>query len=322
MKNKISHILLVIGIILSVVIICTSTFQLFVHSNKEDGDSLYVAEMKSKYSNYCPVLPEEIDFCGERVPIENFDVRESLEKEIIKVMYWHSETYLYIKRANRYFPAMRKILKENNIPEDFLFLCVVESGMDNVVSPAKAVGFWQILEATAKDAGLEVNDEVDERYDFEKSTLAACKYLRQAYNKFHSWTSAAAAYNCGQGGLNKLINQQGENNYYNLKLYTETGRYVYRILAFKLILSNPDDYGFCYRQKDLYEPIETETVEVDSAITNLYDFGKKFSGNYKVFKILNPWLRDTKLTNKDKKTYKIKVLADGAREKEYEKYKK
>jgi len=299
--------------IVTIFVISILAFKMFVCSVDDDGDGLYRNEMATKYNVYCPILPDTLDFCGENVPMENFDVRESLEKEILKTMYWHSETFLYLKRANRYFPAMRKILKEQGVPEDFLYLCVVESGMDNVVSPMKAVGFWQILESTGKECGLEINEEVDERYDFEKSTYAACYFLKQAYAKFGSWTMAAASYNCGQYGLQRLVNRQGENNYYNLKHNSETGRYVYRILAYKMLLSRPADFGFCYRQKDLYKPIETNTVAVDSAITDMYTFAKNYTVNYKIFKLLNPWLRDTKLTNKDQKTYYIKVLADGAR---------
>ena len=298
-------------------VIAFAAVKLFVQAAEDTADTTYKADMKDNFTNYLPVLPDKLDFCGEKVPLEYFDVRESLERELLKTMYWHSETFLYIKRANRYFPVMSKILKENNVPQDFLYLCVTESGMTHAVSPAKAVGFWQLLEATGKENGLEVTSEVDERYNVEKSTEAACKYLKQAYEKFGNWTMVAAAYNCGQAGAQRLIRNQGETSYYDLKHNTETGRYVYRILAYKLLLSHPEDYGFVYREKDLYPIIKTETIEVDSTINDLYSFGKQVTGTYKMLKLLNPWLRDTKLTNPNGNVYKIKVLQKGARENAY-----
>jgi len=258
-----------------------------------------------------PDIPDSLTFCGERVPLEDFDVREALESELLKIMYWHSSTIIYLKRSGRYFPPMRKILRANGVPEDFLYLCVCESGMDNAVSPAKAVGFWQLLESTGKEGGLEVTSEVDERYDFEKSTVVACKYLKQAYAKFGSWTLAAAAYNCGQNGMQKVVNTQQQDNYYDLRHNSETARYVFRILAFKILLSNPAKYGFVLGKRDLYPEIETRTIEVDTAITDMYAFARSQAVNYKMLKQLNPWLRDTKLTNKSGKTYYIKVLKDG-----------
>lgn len=314
---KIEKALLYIAYVLTFFVIAFVAVKLFVQAVNDDSDSAYQNDMKEHYSNYLPILPEKLDFCGEEVPLQDFDVRESLEKELLKTMYWHSETFLYLKRANRYFPMLRKILRENGIPEDFLYLCVTESGMDHVVSPSNAVGFWQILETTGKENGLEITPEVDERYNIEKSTEVACKYFKQAFAKFGSWTSVAASYNCGQAGMQRLIRTQGENSYYDLKHNRETGRYVYRILAFKLLLTKPEDYGFCFREKDLYPPLDTKTIEVDSSISNLYDFAKQVTVNYKMLKYLNPWLRDTKLTNPDHKVYQITVLNDGSRENVY-----
>jgi hypothetical protein len=309
--------ILVAAYFLTFFVIAFAVVRLFVQASEDTADASYKADMRQNYTNYLPVLPDKLDFCGEKVPLEYFDVRESLEREILKTMYWHSETFLYLKRANRYFPTMRKILKKNGVPEDFLYLCVTESGMTNAVSPAKAVGFWQLLEATGKENGLEITSEVDERYNFEKSTEAACSYLKQAYAKFGNWTMVAAAYNCGQAGAQRLVRTQGETSYYDLKHNTETGRYVYRILAYKLLMTNPEDYGFVFRDKDLYPELKTETVEVDTTITNLYAFSKQVAGNYKMLKLLNPWLRDTKLTNPKGKVYKIAVLKEGARENTY-----
>jgi len=316
-NNKTGQKLLFAAYLLTFVVIAFAAVKLFVQAAEDNADTTYKADMKDNFTNYLPVLPDKLDFCGEKVPLEYFDVRESLERELIKTMYWHSETFLYLKRANRYFPVMAKILKENNVPEDFLYLCVTESGMSNVVSPAKAVGFWQLLEATGKENGLEITSEVDERYDVEKSTEAACKYLKQAYGKFGNWTMVAAAYNCGQAGAQRLIKNQGETSYYDLKHNTETGRYVYRILAYKLLLTHPEDYGFVFREKDLYPVLKTEKIEVDSTINDLYAFAKQVTGNYKMLKLLNPWLRDTKLTNPQGNVYKITVLKEGARENTY-----
>jgi hypothetical protein len=316
-NNKTGEKILFAAYLLTFVVIAFAAVKLFVQATEDSSDTTYKADMKDNFTNYLPVLPDKLDFCGEKVPLEYFDVREALERELIKTMYWHSETFLYLKRANRYFPVMAKILKENNVPEDFLYLCVTESGMSNVVSPAKAVGFWQLLEATGKENGLEITSEVDERYNVEKSTVAACKYLKQAYEKFGNWTMVAAAYNCGQAGAQRLIKNQGETSYYDLKHNTETGRYVYRILAYKLLLSHPEEYGFVFREKDLYPILKTETIEVDSTISDLYSFGKQVTGTYKMLKLLNPWLRDTKLTNTKGTVYKITVLKEGARENTY-----
>lgn len=316
-NNKTGEKILFAAYLLTFFVAAFAAVKLFVQATEDSSDTTYKADMKDNFTNYLPVLPDKLDFCGERVPLEYFDVRESLERELIKTMYWHSETFLYLKRANRYFPVMKKILKENGVPEDFIYLCVTESGMSNVVSPAKAVGFWQLLEATGKENGLEITSEVDERYDVEKSTEAACKYLKQAYVKFGNWTMVAAAYNCGQAGAQRLVRTQDETSYYNLKHNTETGRYVYRILAYKLLLSHPEDYGFVFREKDLYPVLKTETIEIDSTINDLYSFGKQVTGTYKMLKLLNPWLRDTKLTNTKGTVYKITVLKEGARENTY-----
>ncbi|MCQ2252507.1 MAG: lytic transglycosylase domain-containing protein [Bacteroidales bacterium] len=312
---KIEKALLTLVYVLMFVVIAYVSITLFVQATDHTADSLYREGRDESMNNYLPEMPEHLDFCGERVPLEHFDVREDFERELIKVAYWHSETFIYIKRAARYFPMISKILKDNGVPQDFLYLCVTESGMDHVVSPANAVGFWQILESTGKENGLEINSEVDERYKIENATVVACKYFKQAYAKFGSWTMAAASYNCGQAGLQRQVNNQGQDTYYDLRLNRETSRYIHRILAFKLILQHPEKYGFIYREKDLYQPIETVEVEVDTAITDLYAFGRDHAGTYKMLKLLNPWLRDTKLTNRDGKLYTIKVPAEGARDK-------
>ncbi len=317
-NSKLERALLMLVYLLTFLVVAYVSVNLFVQATDNSSvDSAYKAEMRENYGNYLPRLPDSLTFCGERVPLEDFDVREALDAEIIKVMYWHSQMFLYLKRANRYFPTIREILAQNNIHEDFLYLCVAESGMDHVVSPAKAVGFWQLLESTGKENGLEINSEVDERYNVEKATKVACKYFHQAYRKFGNWTLAAASYNCGQAGMQKLVDRQGVDSYYDLRNYTETGRYIYRILALKLVMQNPDAYGFVYKENDLYPEIKTRTIEVDTTINDLYTFAKDVSVNYKMLKLLNPWLRDTKLTNKSGKVYKIKVVDQSERRQAY-----
>jgi len=290
---------------------------LFSFSKKDEGDKVYQTEIIKNYAIYAPVIPDGVTFAEEKIPIENFDVRESLDLEILKTMYWHSEALLYIKRAYRFFPIIEPILKKNGVPDDFKFLAVTESGLKNVVSPSNAVGYWQFLKATGKQYGLEITEEVDERYDLEKSTQAACEYLLDSYKKYKDWALVAASYNMGGGALNEVIKKQNVESYYDLLLNTETGRYVFRIVAYKLILTNPRDYGFVFRQKDLYPEISTQVIKVDTTITDLVTFAAKYNTNYKMLKMLNPWLQSDKLTNTAKKVYYIHVPKAGARSFDY-----
>ena len=217
---------------------------------------------------------------------------------------------LYIKRANKFFPLIEPILKRNNIPNDFKYLALIESGLEDVVSPSNAAGFWQILPSTAREYGLEVNKSIDERYNLEKATQVACDYLNEAYQKFGSWTMAAASYNKGQNGISRIIEYQGTNNYYNLYLNSETSRYVFRIVVIKEILENPKKYGFIYRQKDLYVMPEYKEIQVDTTISNLARFAKKQGTNYKLLKQLNPWLRTTSMPDKSRRKYILKIPTD------------
>ncbi len=259
-------------------------------------------------------IPDEIDFAGEQTPLENFDVRESLDQELLINTYWQSHTMLLIKRANRFFPTIEKILRENGIPEDFKYLPVAESDLMNAVSPANAVGFWQFKKATAIELGLEVNEEIDERYHLEKSTQAACQFLNRSYELYGSWTMAAASYNVGRTGLNRQIGRQGERYYYDLLLNDETGRYIYRLLALKLIMENPQEYGFEFDREELYPPIPTYKVTVDGPVKDFAEFAGRYSINYKVLKIFNPWLRDNKLSNPKGKTYYLSIPKKGYRD--------
>ncbi len=256
-------------------------------------------------------LPKSIDFAGEKAPLNIADVFERLDREMVINTNLHSTTTLIIKRANRVFPIIEPILKKNGIPDDFKYLAVIESGLVNVVSPAGARGVWQFMPQTAKEYGMEVNDFVDERYHLEKSTQAACDYLKAAKNKFGNWTLAAASYNGGMAGINKQIDRQGVTDYYDLLLTEETSRYVFRILALKEIMNNPGKYGFNLPNERLYFPIETKQITVDTSVSNLATFAKNQGINYKVLKIHNQWLRDTKLDNKAKKVYTIDIPLEG-----------
>lgn len=259
------------------------------------------------YKIFAAKMPEKVAFAGEAAPLDRFDVREGLDRELLVNSYWHSNTMLMFKRSFRYFPVIDSILVKENIPLDFRYLAMIESGLQNVVSPAGARGFWQIMKGTAIDHGLEVSHQVDERYHLEKATRAACEYLRQAKEQFGSWTLAAASYNMGRGATARELKEQKADNYYDLYLNPETARYIYRILAVKTIYENPTQYGFYFRKKDFYPPLKTKEIETDSTNINLVDYAKSFGTSYKVFKMLNPWLRSDQLSNRYSKTYKIRV---------------
>jgi hypothetical protein len=260
-----------------------------------------------------PYIPEEVEFAGEVLPLYLFEVRESLERELIVNMNFHSSTLQHIKKITRFFPVIEPILAANGIPDDFKYLAVIESDLMNKVSPRGATGFWQFMKAAGTENGLEINAEVDERYNVEKSTVAACKYLKKAYRVFGNWTMVAASYNMGVGGLSSQVKRQQCNNYYALLLNDETARYIYRIAAVKLILSDNRRYGFYVPDNERYKPVPYTEVTVNTAVPDLVDFAFKNQTNYKMLKYLNPWLRDSKLTNASKKTYIIKIPAEGFR---------
>lgn len=311
MKKKSSFlkkITYVTGIVTMISIIAYIIFNLFVYSTPPDNDLDYYQKMKKDYVIYSPKIPDKVSFAGENVPLERYDVRRDLDYEMLKIMYWHSETILYIKRKDAFFSVVEPILKKNGIPDDFKYLMVTESGMINVTSPAKAQGYWQFLGKTAKQYKLEVNNEVDERNNLVKSTEAACKYLLDSYRVFKNWTLVAASYNAGRDKIKKELLRQKVSSYYDLLLIRETSRYLYRIIAFKTILSNPRDYGFNIREKDCYKFPEVKTIEVDTPITSLIDFAIQNHTTYKSLKELNPWLISDNLPNASNKKYKIKIL--------------
>lgn len=274
--------------------------------------SFLIYGVVSDGTKYSPVgYSLKMDFSGEEVPTFMADVQERLDKEMITNMNYHTNTTLVIKRANKVFPIIEPILAKYGVPDDFKYLAVIESSLVNAVSPAGARGVWQFMPETAKEKGMEVSDEVDERYHLEKSTEAACKYLLKAKEKFGSWTLAAASYNGGMNGISKKMEEQHVDNYYDLLLTEETSRYVFRILALKEIMKNSDKYGFSIPKEALYYSVPTKTIIVDSSITNLANFAKSQGVNYKILKIHNPWLRDKKLTNTTGKKYEIEIPTSG-----------
>ena len=285
---------------------------LFVNSENEGSESLLYKALHNKDAISAIKIPKKVYFAGERVPIENFDTRESLERELITNTYWHSQTLLLIKRTKRYFPIIDSILKIYGIPTDFKYMAVAESGLSQVVSPSNAVGFWQFLEGTARDYKLIVNDMVDERYHIEKSTEAACKYILESYNKFGNWTVAAASYNRGRKFISEQMDIQKQNNYYDLLLGEEGERYVFRIIALKMIIESPENYGFVNNNED-YAPIPFYIVNIDTSINDLGLFASNLSTNYKLLKILNPWLRKPYLRIYKNESYELKIPTEGYR---------
>ncbi|MCX6325256.1 MAG: lytic transglycosylase domain-containing protein [Bacteroidia bacterium] len=258
-------------------------------------------------------LPDNVTFAGEKMPLDNFDTKECLEREILISAYRHSSTILIIKRANRYLPLIEKILKKNNIPDDFKYLAAAESEYSNMISPAGATGFWQIMPETGREEGMEINTVVDERYDVEMSTRFACEYFLKSYEKYSNWTLTAASYNGGRAAIDEQIGIQNQNNYYDLLLSDETARYIFRAVAYKLVITDPASFGFNIGKDDLYPELNYYEVKVDSTITNFSSFAEKFGTNYKMLKLLNPWLRKPYLTPKPNKEYLIKILAEGIR---------
>ena len=285
---------------------------LFVYALQDaPTDENFEKKLINDYNVYAIQVPDNLDFAGEPMPLKSPDILERMDKELLVNTYWQSNGLLMFKRAKKYFPIIEPILAKHGIPDDFKYLAVIESGLTNAVSSAGARGVWQIMPATGRENGLEVNDNVDERYHLEKSTEVACEYLLRSKKELGSWTLAAAAYNAGNSGISRYLNEQNVKNYYDLLLGEETGRYVFRIVALKEILKNPTNYGFNFREKDLYNNIPTYQVNVDSTITDFTKFAEKFGINYKILKIHNPWLREPKLNNKTKKAYTIDIPEKG-----------
>lgn len=255
-----------------------------------------------------PDIPSSVTFAGEKVSFDRLDMAERLDRELTGIIYGQTTTELCFKRANRYFPALSNILKEQGVPLDFLYLAVTESSLDyNAYSSAKAAGTWQLLAGTARDYGLEVSDEVDERFDPEKSTVAACKYLKSAYKKYGHWPTVAASYNAGMQRLTSELTKQKVENSFDLYLVQETSRYVFRIIAYKLVMENPKRYGYRFSRKNLWQPVAYTTVDVTGAVPSWVDWAQSKGITYAQLREANPWIRSTKLTNAGGKTYKVRI---------------
>jgi len=285
---------------------------LFIYALQDaPTDENFETKLINDYNVYALQIPDDLNFAGEAMPLQNTDIHERMDRELLVNTYWQSNGLLMFKRAKKYFPIIEPILAKHGVPDDFKYLAVIESGLTNAVSPAGARGVWQIMPATGRENGLEVNKNVDERYNLEKATEVASKYLLEAKEKLGSWTLAAASYNAGKAGMSRRLKEQGVSSYYDLLLGEETGRYLFRIVALKEILSNPTQYGFNFRDKDLYDNVPTFKVEVDTAVTDFSQFAQKFDINYKILKLHNPWLREPHLRNNSKKLYQIEIPEKG-----------
>lgn len=268
-----------------------------------------VEESRTLPRSRVPMIPTELDFAGERVPLDNFDTKESLRRELLTTSYLHSRTFLTLLATTRYFPIIEPILAKYNIPDDFKYLCMAESGLNpNVMSHAGAAGLWQFMPATGKSHGLLTGKEVDKRYHIEKSTEAACKHLLASYKRFGSWTLAAAAYNLGDAGLQRRVSKQGITNYYDTFLPEETLRYVFRILTFKLLTLNPSAYGFVIGKEDYDKPLDQYTiVKVATRTIDWSKFAKANGTTYKMLRQLNHWIRDYDYNNSSLRELSVKI---------------
>lgn len=267
----------------------------------------HIMNNNSKSVVYSLTLPEQMNFAGENVPLEDPEIRERLDRELLVNNYWQSNALLMIKRAHKYFPIIEPILKKNGVPDDFKYLALAESGFMQVVSPAGATGFWQIMEATGKEYGLEINSNIDERYHIEKATEVASQYFLNSKKRFGNWTLSAAAYNAGNTGVNRQLERQEATDYYDLLLVEETSRYVFRILALKEIIGNYKDYGFIIEEKDMYKLAPVTNVEIDTSVSNLASLARGYGISYKTLKRYNPWLRDKNLENYSGRLYEIQI---------------
>lgn len=300
MKITISPVInFITGFFLCLLIIAQFSFE----NNKDEADQ---EKAESIYTWHAPDLPDKMDFAGERVPLDQWDIKERLDRELLFNYYYQNNVLFILKMSNRYFPVIEERLRANGVPEDFKYLCVAESNLlANATSRVGAVGYWQFMPDTAPGYNLEVNKQVDKRRDIIESTDAACKYLKTAYNRFGSWTAAAASYNCGQGGYAKQADLQRTQYYYDLLLPEETNRYLFRILAFKHLVENASELGFALNKEEFYQEIGTRTIIVTSTINDLVQFAIENGTNFKTLRLLNPWLRSNTLPVKAGKKYEI-----------------
>ena len=311
MKNSRSHFFFISGILTAFVIFAI-LFLISLNGISSIAENAEGEEFPQGYKIVSPIVPSYLEFAGERIPTENFEVFERMDREFISNTYLHSATVLALKRSTRWFPVIEPILKKNNIPDDFKYLCVAESNMENVVSPAGATGFWQFMKEAGEKYGLEINSQIDERYNIEKSTEAACKYLIDSYSMFGSWTLSAASYNMGQNGITLQVERQKSKNYFNLVLNSETSRFVARIVSLKYILQSPETYGYDIKADEKYKPLEFYEIKLDSSVSDFADYAKSLGINYFILKMYNPWLRENYLNNKTNQIYMIKLPEEGS----------
>lgn len=280
----------------------------FLLGNSTLNPERHSAKSEVPYCVTSPVIPDKVAFAGQDVDLSRYDHRERMDRELMSFTYMHSTTMLIVKRANRYFPVIEPILKANGIPDDFKYLAVIESSLNPLAkSPAGAAGMWQFMQTTGREYGLEVNANIDERYHIEKETKAACKYLKDAYQKFGNWLCVAAAYNAGQARISSQLQKQMAQQAADLWLVEETSRYMFRLLAAKSVISNPQRYGFLLKREQLYPPIPYMEVTVTTGIDNLAQYAQEKGITYAQLKDANPWLRDTSLMNKSGRTYILKI---------------
>lgn len=284
------------------------TFAVFTSYSSDNNETIIVTKNQLPQMVKSPKLKEAYDFAGDPLPMDNPDVRERLDRELTVNSYYHSSTTLNLKKANKYFPVIEPILAKNGVPDDMKYLAVAESNLTNATSPAGAKGFWQFMKGTGAEYGLEINNEVDERYHLEKATEAACTYLKKLHKRYGKWSLVAAAYNMGGGRLNKNMKDQRMDNYFDLNLNPETSRYLFRLVAIKEVMKSPENFGFHLEEEDLWQPLgDYYELEEKGAIENLGDYALKYGTTYRMLKVYNPWLKLGKLTNKARKTYVLKV---------------
>jgi len=296
--NKHIRPLTLLSILLVVIIFSNAISTSNIKPPKNTSDKYEIKALK---------LPPYLNLAGEKIPLERADIKERMDRELLVNTYWQSNGLLLIKRAHKYFPIIEPLLKKYGIPDDFKYLAVAESGLQNNSSSAGAAGFWHFLKSSGREYGLEINRNVDERYNIEKATKVAADYLIKSKERFGSWTLAAAAYNAGNARISRSLKTQQVSSFYDVLLNSETSRYVFRIVALKEVLSNPKKYGFIYDQEDLYTAPKYRVVKVDTVINNIASFAKYFDTNYKELKLHNPWLRQNKLNNKTRRIYEIKI---------------
>lgn len=274
-----------------------------IQTVKKRSEEAAVSERKG---HVIPKIPEKLTYCGIDIPLDNFDVRERLDRELIINAHFHSSTIQILKKSGRFFPEIERILAQEKVPDDLKYLCVIESALSQATSPTGAKGFWQFMPTTAEEFGLEISNEVDERLDVAKSTRAACDYLKQAQGHFNDWVLTSASYNCGIGGLSRVIEEQQQSNFFDLFLNNETSRYIFRILALKIIMENPEAIGFEISKEELYQPVPVREIKITESITNLASWAKAQGTNLQLLKVVNPWLVGNSLSIKDK-SFTLKI---------------